>query len=740
MEDKYIKLLKTGLNINDRVYVECVVPDKCTNLKFDIIWREEAANSAPKPELKPSKTRRGMHLKPPPSDANETNESVAVRVNVDYTNRRITQKSFLKKAWAKHADTINSPGEFDFARGFETLRFFIDIDVSKFHFGFVAKSEKEVVLSKYAHSRHNIELFKLNCVRIAGVGLKLKELKVTSKDHVHLDTQISDETEHELKQRSFTLKQLIRQLHINKPVEHVMALIGKKYPDTFEEFMKTKLPGEFDSTKSGQRMKLPTPETWETQISLKGNKAHVWEQLIDNKKLPYMAMLRNLRNMIKTGISDRHHQWVIKKLQDEGAVIHSRQFPFRFFTAYEVLDELEDEFKKYVAWTWSGEAAATLRPSGRGAKKLKKGEKAPITDMKYDEDILRRYKVALDNALKVATTYNVSPIRGSTAIFLNLGAKMNYFLSGSAKSLGKKVSTIADIAALLALMFKFSCEHSKLIVFTNSAVYTDLQLEQGTILDNMKSLTELKNMTATSSAGGDYPHKSFQDLLALKEHYDNIIFLSNGVADVEYHKAFLRKYRSYVNESLMFVNVNLSVAECNLTSDAHFDHDNDISITGFSDAILRFVAERGNQGQRVHIENIDKSYELPATHAKQSQNVAKELTKIERPKFRVYVPKLEWKNVKVFISSTFRDMHAERDILTRTVFPMLRAKLSPYLINVHEIDMRWGITEAETRNNETLDLCLKQILEAQYFVSMLGERYGQVLDSYEGKQKSTSDI
>jgi len=41
---------------------------------------------------------------------------------------------------------------------------------------------------------------------------------------------------------------------------------------------------------------------WETQISLKGNKAEVWQQLIDNKKLPFMAMLRNLRNMIKAGM------------------------------------------------------------------------------------------------------------------------------------------------------------------------------------------------------------------------------------------------------------------------------------------------------------------------------------------------------------------------------------------------------------------------------------------------------
>lgn len=30
-----------------------------------------------------------------------------------------------------------------------------------------------------------------------------------------------------------------------------------------------------------------------------------------------MAMLRNLRNMIQAGISEKHHRWVIGKLTDE---------------------------------------------------------------------------------------------------------------------------------------------------------------------------------------------------------------------------------------------------------------------------------------------------------------------------------------------------------------------------------------------------------------------------------------
>lgn len=49
---------------------------------------------------------------------------------------------------------------------------------------------------------------------------------------------------------------------------------------TSEEFYKSRLPGTWESERAGKRMKLPVPETWETQVSLKGNKAKTWEDLI----------------------------------------------------------------------------------------------------------------------------------------------------------------------------------------------------------------------------------------------------------------------------------------------------------------------------------------------------------------------------------------------------------------------------------------------------------------------------
>jgi len=55
-----------------------------------------------------------------------------------------------------------------------------------------------------------------------------------------------------------------------------------RYPETLDEFYRARLPGIFDDSRAGKRMTLPVPETWETQVALKGNKARMWQDLIGN--------------------------------------------------------------------------------------------------------------------------------------------------------------------------------------------------------------------------------------------------------------------------------------------------------------------------------------------------------------------------------------------------------------------------------------------------------------------------
>lgn len=94
---------------------------------------------------------------------------------------------------------------------------------------------------------------------------------------------------------------------------------------------------------------LPTPYTWETELSALGQKCFAtsqektaafrtkWEELIDSDKLGYMALLRNLRNLLEAEVSGDHILKVGQKLASEKAVENSSQLPFRFLAAYREL-------------------------------------------------------------------------------------------------------------------------------------------------------------------------------------------------------------------------------------------------------------------------------------------------------------------------------------------------------------------------------------------------------------------
>jgi hypothetical protein len=86
--------------------------------------------------------------------------------------------------------------------------------------------------------------------------------------------------------------------------------------------------------------------------------------------------------------------------------------------------------------------------------------------------------------------------------------------------------------------------------------------------------------------------------------------------------------------------------------------------------------------------------------------------------------------VRVFISSTFRDMHAERDELMKFIFPELRRKCRERQVEFVEVDLRWGITEEESKQGRVLPICLAEIKRCKpYFIGLLGERYGWVPDT-----------
>jgi WD40 repeat protein len=89
---------------------------------------------------------------------------------------------------------------------------------------------------------------------------------------------------------------------------------------------------------------------------------------------------------------------------------------------------------------------------------------------------------------------------------------------------------------------------------------------------------------------------------------------------------------------------------------------------------------------------------------------------------------LSWQKVSVFISSTFNDMHAERDYLVKRVFPELREWCEKRKLRLVDIDLRWGVTEEDaTKHKNVVKVCLDRIDECRpFFLCFLGQRRGWV--------------
>jgi tetratricopeptide (TPR) repeat protein len=83
--------------------------------------------------------------------------------------------------------------------------------------------------------------------------------------------------------------------------------------------------------------------------------------------------------------------------------------------------------------------------------------------------------------------------------------------------------------------------------------------------------------------------------------------------------------------------------------------------------------------------------------------------------------------IRVFVSSTFRDMIEERNYLVKFIFPQLRHLCEARMVVWGEVDLRWGVSDEQVAEGKVLPSCLEQIRRCRpYFIGILGERYGWI--------------
>merc|ERR1711971_1280797 len=76
-----------------------------------------------------------------------------------------------------------------------------------------------------------------------------------------------------------------------------------------------------------------------------------------------------------------------------------------------------------------------------------------------------------------------------------------------------------------------------------------------------------------------------------------------------------------------------------------------------------------------------------------------------------------WRRMKIFISSTFKDMHGERNLMNYYLFPELIRRAKTLGIEVIPLDLRWGVVEGITVEKQ-VETCLNQVEKCQVFVGI----------------------
>lgn len=286
---------------------------------------------------------------------------------------------------------------------------------------------------------------------------------------------------------------------------------------------------------------IAPPETWETIISTKGSTTENWQYA--STKMGYMALLRNLSNFLKHNCNLDN---ILTKLTDKERIRKSRQYPFRFLSAYGIIQQ----------------------------------EAHPQAS-----SVLDALSTALDESI-----YNIPDVKGTTFVAIDHSPSMNDRVSE--KSVVSRISVADTFASIINKRW------SNTIIDVFSTEHKIANLSK--IAPTLSNISILRNQVRSS---GTNMGVSVQYLTDNKVKVDRIIYLTDeeGNGELDLNTELLR-YRKEVNPDVNVFIMNLAGYGTSGVSDTdskvcHF--------SGFSEKILDYISifENGEDKQVKEIEN-----------------------------------------------------------------------------------------------------------------------------------------
>ena len=293
---------------------------------------------------------------------------------------------------------------------------------------------------------------------------------------------------------------------------------------------------------------LETPYTWETVLSTRGNNKETWKELIESGKVGYMALLRNLRNILNAEPDNLDK--VLNTISDRERVLKSRQLPFRFYTAYREIEQI---------------------PSFN------------------TEAILEALEQAIGYSVE-----NVETLSGKTLLSADGSASMRWHKPSQRSSVA-----CADIAALLMAIAQHAYSPVITSTFSNTFQPLILNRQDGVLTNTRKVIREME-------AGGTNMFLIFKWLLDNNAYVNRIIIVSDDQASPDFNsrqisKDYFEQYRKEINPDVW-----LHMIDTAGYGKQQFIGQNVNYIGGWSDKVLSFIplVEHGVDTMVRYIENL----------------------------------------------------------------------------------------------------------------------------------------
>lgn len=274
--------------------------------------------------------------------------------------------------------------------------------------------------------------------------------------------------------------------------------------------------------------KLTPPRTWEVVVSAKGSNKETWNAISED--MGFMALLRNLRNF-EIHSAEKAISISVDKLTNASAVANSKQFPFRFLSAF-----------KNVTTT--------------------------------------KVKDALRTSLELSVS-NIPKIEGKSALLLDVSGSMHFNTSRNTNM------KYYEIALLMGAMANKICSESIILPFATTSKFVELS-NMDTVLTNQEKLQSL----SAGLGGGTNGWHPINNLIENNIFVDRIMVFSDCQMTGEQFLKSFDRYKSKVNNNAKLFIFDLAGYRTSLSPDYRKDI---YTFSGWSDKMLQLmiITERG---------------------------------------------------------------------------------------------------------------------------------------------------